>query len=64
MQRGGRCRRRARGRSRRPHHRPPPVRSMPLEHLERGQCGQWASAGSFKVHLGIAPESGPWAEPF
>ena len=28
------------------------VRSMPLEHLERCQCGQWACAGSFKVHLG------------
>eukprot|EP00964_Phaeocystis_antarctica_P091236 scaffold58482_cov73-Phaeocystis_antarctica.AAC.1 len=38
----------------------------PLEHLERCQCGQWACAGSFKVHLGStcspvavgAPESG------
>ena len=27
------------------------VRSMPLEHLERCQCGQWACAGGFRVHL-------------
>jgi len=28
------------------------VRSMPLERLERCQCGQWACAGGFRVHLG------------
>ena len=31
------------------------VRSMPLEHLERCQCGQWTCPDSFKVHLGS-----PW----
>ena len=28
------------------------VRSMPLERLERCQCGQWACSGTFKLHLG------------
>ena len=60
MQRGGRCRRR--GRSRRPHHRP------------RCAACHWstwsaASAASGLVLaasrcIWVAPESGPWAEPF
>ena len=60
MQRGRRCRRR--GRSRRPHHRP------------RCAACHWsawsaASAASGLVlaasgYTWVAPESGPWAEPF
>ena len=60
MQRGGSCRRR--GRSRRPHHRP------------RCAACHWsawsaASAASGLVlaasgYTWVAPESGPWAEPF
>ena len=49
MQRGRRSRRSGRGR--RPHHRPR-CAACHLERLERCQCGQWACAGSCKVHLG------------
>ena len=30
------------------------ARSMPLEHLERCQCGQGLCAGTSKVHLGCS----------
>ena len=49
MQQGRRCRRR--GRSRRPHHRPR-CAACHWSTWSAGQCGQWACAGGFKVHLG------------
>ena len=49
MQRGGSCRRR--GRSRRPHHRPR-CAACHWSTWSAASCGQWACAGSFKVHLG------------